>query len=484
MIGPRPGATHKDASMPAAPTFRWNLFAAAPLRRMLKSPWLPVAFQAVALVAMTLLALNGWGIGPDIPGKDLMTLRKTNLTTLAVWGLWWPGMILMAVLAGRLWCTVCPMELVSRAGHALGRKTGLAKLPMGRFLRAGWLILAAYVVLQLLVAGLSMHRVPHPTSILLIVLGGTALLSGLLFREERAFCKALCPAAALLSVYGRSTRLQLDKADPTLCEACETKDCVAPANRDRLDARSCPSLLRPFDRASSDGCVLCFQCAKVCPQGNIGFGSTTGEASSRRHRLLKPFEAGFVMIATGFVTHELVGEVKWLDAHFHKVPTLLATPFPAVAFGWFEALWFLLLFPALFWGLVALVARLAGHRERLGTLLLAAATGAAPVVALAHVAKALAKLGSWGGFLPQALRDPQGLATLQSLGAKQIAAPTPLWGLGLVGWLILGGMALLGWRALRGLREHPEPQLRPALQIGMASAFAFFTAVLMIWARG
>lgn len=465
-------------------SLRWNLLDRPPLKRLVRSPWFPLLFQVLALAAMAALAVNGWGLGADVPAQDLMTLRKTNLTTLVVWGLWWPGMIVLALAAGRLWCTVCPMELVSRAGHALGRKLAIARLPMGRFLRSGWAILGAYGVLQLLVAGLTLHRVPHFTSLMLAALGGLALGVGILFREERAFCKSFCPAAALLSVYGRFTPVQLDTVDSGTCQACASRDCIQRANRDRFDGRSCPSAIRPYDRQPSDGCVLCFQCAKVCPHANIGFGSAPAAAGSRRFRLLKPFEAGFVMIAAGFVAHEVVGEVKGLDALFHRPPAFLAGLWPRVGFGWFEALWFLLIFPAVFWSLVAFGARFVGHRERPGSLLFAAATGAAPVIALAHVAKALAKLGSWGGFLPLALRDPRGMLTLKELGNHQVHPPAPLWGFPVLGWLLLGGILLLGWRTLGWHRGHAEREQLPGLRMGFLGAAACFAVVFMIWTRG
>lgn len=453
-------------------------------RRLMASPWFPVGLQVLALVVMAWLALNGWGIGRDTPEKGLMTLRKTNLTTLAVWGLWWPGMIALAIVAGRLWCTVCPMELVSRFGRAVGERLGWTRLPMGRALRAGWIILAAYVVLQFLVAGLSIHRVPHYTSLFLLVLGSLAVVTGVFFREERAFCKSFCPAAALLSVYGRFTRMQLDKVDSDACESCTTKDCVRAVNRDRFDARSCPSLIRPFDRNPSDGCVLCFQCAKVCPMANIGFGIVSAEAGSRRQQLLKPFETGFVLIAAGFVAHEVIGEVNWLDALFHRVPLALKGGLPGIAFGWLEALWFLALFPLAFWSLTLLASRLTGHRGPMGEHLRAIATGAAPVIALAHLAKALAKVGSWGGFAPLALHDTIGLNTLAALSRGQISAPTSLWGLSVLGWMILVGMAVLGWRSITWLRRHPEKSHLPGLRIGFAGAATLFAAVLLVWARG
>ena len=230
--------------------------------------------------------------------------------------------------------------------------------------------------------------------------------------------------------------------------------------------------------------MLCFQCAKVCPHDNIGFGIATAEAGSRRQQLLRPVEAGFVMIAAGFVSHEVAGEVKWLDALFHRIPTALHRVWPHIEFGWFEVLWFLVVFPALFWMLVAAGARLAGHRQRPGTLLLAAATGAAPVVALAHFAKALAKVGNWGGYLPLALQDPRGTMTLEALARAPLTAPAALWGLPVLGWLLLTGMAVIGWRAMARFRRHPERDHVPALRVGFTGATVLYAAVLGAWLRG
>jgi polyferredoxin len=180
-----------------------DFLAWKPVRFVVMSPAFPVALQAAALGVIGWLALNGLGIGPDWKAEDLMSLRKTNLTTLVVWGLWWPAMIGMALVLGRAWCTVCPMELVNRAGDTVARKVGWPRARLGKFLRAGWFIIVLYLALQLLVAGLSIHRVPHYTSIFLLVLLSGAIITGLVFREPRSFCRAFCPAGALLSVYGR-----------------------------------------------------------------------------------------------------------------------------------------------------------------------------------------------------------------------------------------------------------------------------------------
>ncbi len=459
---------------------RFDVLRWKPVRRFLMSAAFPVTMQALALVAVALLAINGLGIGTGMKDDELLTLRKTNLTTLVVWGLWWPLMIAIALGFGRAWCTVCPLEMVNRIGNAIAGRAGRPRPRLGRFLRAGWIIVTIYLLLQLLVAGFSIHRMPHYTSIFLLLLAATAFVAGLVFSDHRSFCRAFCPAGALLSVYGRYTPIQLEARDPSLCDSCGTKDCIRPANRDRFDKRSCPSLLAPFRRKPSDGCVLCLQCAKVCPYDNMGFGLARSDSPIRRRSLLLPFEAAFVLVALGFVAHEVIGEVKWLDAGFHAVPKRLNSLLPMVEFGWFEALWFLVIFPILVWAAVSLLGYLMGHRGGLRTLLLAAATGAAPVVAAAHVSKAAAKVASWGGYLPLAVSDPNGMETFRQIGDHGIAMPAGLLGLSTVGWAMLAVAILLAWRASRWMRDIPADSLAAA-RSGLLVSSILFVSVLVVW---
>jgi len=215
----------------------------------------------------------------------------------------------------------------------------------------------------------------------------------------------------------------------------------------------------------------------------MGFGIAAEDAPVRRRSLLRPFEAAFVMVALGFVAHEVVGEIKWLDAAFHMIPTRLHTLAPAVPFGWFEALWFLMLLPLAVWAAIAGISYLAGHRSGLKALLLAAATGAAPVVAAAHLAKALAKTTSWGGFLPLALADPRGLETYRAIAGHSLPEPAALLGLTAIGWIMLISLALIASRALRWTWDVPSQSL-PAVRVGTAFSAALFTLVLAAWSWG
>lgn len=460
---------------------RFDILAWKAFRRALMSPAFPVALQVLVLGAVVFLMLNGFAVGSGLKADELLTLRKTNLTTLVVWGLWWPGMIAVALILGRTWCTVCPMELVNRAGEAIARRLGWPCLRLSKVLRAGWIILALYLVLQLLIAGISIHRVPHYTALFLLALIGGSLLTGLVFREPRSFCRSFCPAGALLSVYGRYTPFQLEMKDAAVCGQCLTKYCILSEYRYRFDKRSCPSLLRPFNRKPSDGCVLCLQCAKVCPYGNMGLGFVSDASPVRRKQLLRPYEAGFVMIALGFVSHETIGEVSWLENSFHALPTALNRLLPSVPFGWFEAFWFLLLFPLLVWAVISGLAYLLGHRGNLRSLLLAAATGAAPVVAVAHFAKAAAKVASWGGFLPFAVRDPKGIETLHRIMDGVLIAPAEFFGLSTIGWAILALTMAMAWKAWTWVRQIPAESV-VAARSGLAGAAILFSLIMTIWA--
>ncbi len=64
--------------------------------------------------------------------------------------------------------------------------------------------------------------------------------------------------------------------------------------------------------------------------------------------------AVFVVIASGFVAHELFAEVKPFDEVFHWVPQQLSAGL-GLGFDWAEAAWFLLLLPLavlLAWGML------------------------------------------------------------------------------------------------------------------------------------
>jgi hypothetical protein len=75
------------------------------------------------------------------------------------------------------------LDLLNRTSDAAAKVMHVPRARVPKHLRAGWMVLASCVVLQVLVAGLAIHRVPHHTAIMLMSPALVALTTGLAFQE-------------------------------------------------------------------------------------------------------------------------------------------------------------------------------------------------------------------------------------------------------------------------------------------------------------
>ena len=89
-----------------------DLLRLRPVRALFLWRGFPYLFRGITLLVFVGLAVLAWGhYAPT--GVNAKLYAKSNLATLLIWGIWWPGMVWTAVLFGRAWCMICPMELVS-----------------------------------------------------------------------------------------------------------------------------------------------------------------------------------------------------------------------------------------------------------------------------------------------------------------------------------------------------------------------------------
>ena len=99
-------------------------------------------------------------------------------------------------------------------------------------------------------------------------LAGNALyyLAGIVlafaFRDNRAFCKYLCPITVFLKPASYFSLLRI-RVDKTKCVSCGTCSRVCPMNVDILD----PSR----KRLNGTECILCMECAAACKKDAIRF---------------------------------------------------------------------------------------------------------------------------------------------------------------------------------------------------------------------
>ena len=391
-----------------------NLLRFRPLRNLLKSWWFPLAAQIVLLVAFALIIWRGFGIHAPDPAFAKI-LRNTNLANLLVWAYWWPLVIVGAVLFGRVWCTVCPMELLTSLAARIGLKR---KAPP--FMRSGWVITIFYVLVVLVgVHTLAIHRVPHRMAVYMLMLLAAAVVVGLVF-EKRAFCSYVCPVGHLLGLYAHCSVLEWRVADASVCEACRTKDCVAAGNHYGWLRHSCTSNLNPPQLQDNRDGLLCTHCLKVCPNDNLRLSVRRPFADFFQPLGLTAAQVGFVLIVSGFVVYEVLSEwapskavVKWVP---NQVVAALGLAGPAA--GFVSAVVMFVVFPVALFLVVIVAAKFLG-RTPPSKSAKAFALMLLPTMAGAHVIKAAFKMTSRLPYWPMAMADTSGVET-----ANRIAAGT------------------------------------------------------------
>ncbi|MFV2067330.1 MAG: 4Fe-4S binding protein, partial [Pirellulales bacterium] len=133
-MNPKPDVMRGNPKTPGYDLLRLRWFRAIYL-----SPVFLYVVQAILLGIFVWLAVFGWGrFAPEgVPAKQF---AKTNIVNLLIWGMWWPTMVWFSVLFGRVWCAICPLELVANATERSGRRLGVKQRGLRGWLRSGFLI--------------------------------------------------------------------------------------------------------------------------------------------------------------------------------------------------------------------------------------------------------------------------------------------------------------------------------------------------------
>lgn len=428
----------------------------------------PIRNQLIALLALLapaqLFAIPAWSRSEST--------SKSNLATLVIWGVWWPAMVWFAVLFGRVWCTVCPLEMVASVSGKVAGWVGFQPRPLARWLSSGAIIVTLYASIQILVAGAHINRVPAYTAFFLIGLFGVATVAGVAFRD-RAFCRGFCPVGVLLNVYGRGAMLAVRPGE-------------GPAARGpAIDARTCPSLLNPSRLASNAHCLVCGACLKAAAPGKMRFLLRRPFPTTDTRDAAAPWPITiFVMLVSGFVIAELFTEWPAAERFFLAAPIWTAAKLDASAsVGWFKAAWILGIVPLVLWSVLGGLQWLSGSRRRLGALWRELALPMAILVSAGHMSKGLAKFVAWAPFLPGALRDSSGSVTAQSIAAAPATAPAPL--LSIVTVAIVSEV-LIATAFCFAVREHrlaqPTRTPRASATLPLAIVALGFLAIVGGWA--
>lgn len=86
---------------------------------------------------------------------------------------------------------------------------------------------------------------------------GLGILLAFIFKDNRAFCKYLCPITVFLKPASYFSLLRI-KVDPAACISCGKCKKVCPMDVDMLD--------NSRRRKNGTECILCYECKKACPK--------------------------------------------------------------------------------------------------------------------------------------------------------------------------------------------------------------------------
>jgi len=177
------------------------------------------------------------------------------------WGVWWPALLGLFLLAGRVWCAVCPIV----AAGGLLRRTSRLERPVPEWIRrnTGWLLAALFVVVIWSEHVFRMPESPRATGVLLLALtclcAATSLATG-----RDTWCRFACPLGALSAGYAAAAPVRVH-AHAALCGSqCKTHECV----KGTPSEPGCPMFHHPLYARDAQFCKLCLACVRNCPHGS------------------------------------------------------------------------------------------------------------------------------------------------------------------------------------------------------------------------
>jgi polyferredoxin len=207
--------------------------------------------------------------------------------------------LVITLVFGRVWC-----------GWACWTGALLDQLPFRK--SAGWLggwrgLRYAHFALSLalvlgLVFGLGYARGAVGSSAAVWFVAGNVfywvagVVLAVVLRDNRAFCKYVCPVSVVLKVAARPALVRV-AGEAQACQKCESEACTTLCS---VDIRI-PEYVAAGHRVLSTECILCQQCVAICPPNTLRLSVGAGlgglkwlEERPAWHGATAPSQTGFL----------------------------------------------------------------------------------------------------------------------------------------------------------------------------------------------
>lgn len=141
------------------------------------------------------------------------------------------------------------------------------KTPKNSRKKIGWIRYITFLCSLIFVSALFLTHVSNIESIMFYsFIGGNILYYGVgitlafIFKDNRAFCKYICPITVFLKPMSYFSLLRV-KCDKTKCVSCGKCKRVCPMDVDVTD--------NSRKRKNGTECILCMECVKSCPKNAL-----------------------------------------------------------------------------------------------------------------------------------------------------------------------------------------------------------------------
>lgn len=191
---------------------------------------------------------------PDPPERAGPLDHWTTFANSALWGVWFPLVLLSVIVTGRSWCgLLCPMGAASEFASRHGLKR---RVP--RWLAWEGTPVVSFVLVTVLGQTLGVRDHAEAAA---EVFGGTMLLAvvvGFVYAAgKRPWCRHACPIGLLLGVFSRIGAVQFAPKRPQ------------PGGDRWTDRGVCPTMIDLKRKQESRHCIECFRCVSPPAPGGL-----------------------------------------------------------------------------------------------------------------------------------------------------------------------------------------------------------------------
>lgn len=192
-----------------------------------------------------------------------------NIAPLLTWTIWWCGLVILIMFAGKAWCYVCPWDAIAGWTERLRfwKKSddGLGlNLKWPRALRNIWLATFLFVGLTWIELGFGVTMRPEVTAWIAVGMLIMAIVSAFLF-DRKSFCRYGCLVGRVSGLYALFAGAEVRARDADVCRTCKTKECIKGSET----AYGCPTFEYPGAMQSNTYCIQCCECIQACPHENM-----------------------------------------------------------------------------------------------------------------------------------------------------------------------------------------------------------------------